>query len=162
MVLCGQKRLVLDHIGAGVGREAITLMKILIVGSNVMQDGGCTQLSLLFSPDFFVSGLFRAWLKLEFRRDKVTVKMDVVFCQGGCLEEGLTSLLCLWSWWLRGVLPLPHGPLPQSWTAAAHSACSVLGLGHQEQNQTGKSARNLSVSFFFFFYVWHSSVNLDP
>lgn len=61
MVLCRQKRLVLDHVGVGVGREATTLLKILIMVSNVMQDGDCAHLLLLFvSPDFPVSGHFHA------------------------------------------------------------------------------------------------------
>lgn len=129
--------------------------------SNVMQDGDCAHLLLLFvSPDSPVSGHFHAWLKPLFRRDKLTIKMDMVLCQGGCLEEGLPTLLwCLWFWWLSGLLLLPPSPLLQSSTAAEHSACSMLGLCHQEQNQTGKSARNLSMPFC---HLWHSLVSLDP
>lgn len=51
-----RKRLVLDHIG--LGQEAATLMKTLIVGFKIIQDEGCTL--LFFSPDSFVSELFHA------------------------------------------------------------------------------------------------------
>lgn len=71
MVPYRRKRLVLDHIG--LGQEAATLMKTLIVGFKIIQDEGCTL--LFFSPDSFVSELFHA----RFRRDKLTVKMDLVF-----------------------------------------------------------------------------------
>lgn len=56
MVLYRQKRLVLDRIG--VGQEAATLMKMLIVGFKVIQDEGC--MLLFISPDSFVSELFHA------------------------------------------------------------------------------------------------------
>lgn len=56
-MLSRQKRLVLDHVGVGVGQEAAMLLKMLIMGSNIMQDGDCTHVSWLFiSPDSPVSG----------------------------------------------------------------------------------------------------------